>query len=410
LKIRILHQFFHPDLSSTSQVLSQVAFHLAERGDQVSVICSRNRYDRIRHVPLPMRETVRGVEIHRCWGPSLDRHSLVGRGMNVAAYAVLAAARALLSKKADVVLFMTDPPFFPLLGAALKFLRGEKIVYILMDLYPEVAFRAGALREGSAAGRALRRLARGALRAADAVVVLGEDMREAVLRAGADARRVAIIPNWADPEAIRPVFHGENPFRKGLGLDGKFVVAYSGNFGVSHDFSDLLAIAAEWSSDPDIRFLLIGGGARREEVENAAKGLSNVLLLPYQEGSMLSETLSAGDVHFVSLRPGFEGLVVPSKAYGIMAAGRPILYQGSPRGEIARMVAREEIGAVVLPGDRERLREAILQFKSNPARRAQAGEAARKALLERYSAKTGLSRYRETIHAAAGIRGASTES
>jgi glycosyltransferase involved in cell wall biosynthesis len=330
--------------------------------------------------------------------------------MNVAAYAVLAAARALLSKKADVVLFMTDPPFFPLLGAALKFLRGEKIVYILMDLYPEVAFRAGALREGSAAGRALRRLARGALRAADAVVVLGEDMREAALRAGAEAGRVVIIPNWADPEAIRPVSHGENPFRKGLGLDGKFVVAYSGNFGVSHDFSDLLAIAAEWPGDPDIRFLLIGGGARREEVENTAKGLSNVLLLPYQDGSRLSETLSAGDVHFVSLRPGFEGLVVPSKAYGIMAAGRPILYQGDPQGEIARMVAREGIGAVVLPGDREGLREAILAFKSDPSRRAQTGEAARKALIERYSAKTGLSRYRETIHAAAGIRGASTES
>ena len=100
-----------------------------------------------------MRETVRGVEIHRSWGPSLDRHSLVGRGMNVAVYAALAAARALLSKKADVVLFMTDPPFFPLLGAALGILRGEKIVYILMDLYPEVAFRAGSLREGSAAGR-----------------------------------------------------------------------------------------------------------------------------------------------------------------------------------------------------------------------------------------------------------------
>jgi glycosyltransferase involved in cell wall biosynthesis len=110
-------------------------------------------------------------------------------------------------------------------------------------------------------------------------------------------------------------------------------------------------------------------------------------------------------VHFVSLRPGFEGLVVPSKAYGIMAAGRPILYQGSPHGEIARMVAREGIGAVVGPGDREGLRDAILAFRSDPSRRAREGDAARRALLERYSAMAGLSRHRETIHTAAGIHG-----
>jgi glycosyltransferase involved in cell wall biosynthesis len=136
---------------------------------------------------------------------------------------------------------------------------------------------------------------------------------------------------------------------------------------VSHFFEDILAVAGELEPCRDVQFVFVGGGMRFMEVERFVKekNLSNVLLVPYRDRSVLAQSLSVGDVHYVSLRPGFEGLVVPSKAYGIMAAGRPMIYQGSANGEIARMVAREGIGHVVPPGDREGLRNAILELCRN---------------------------------------------
>jgi glycosyltransferase involved in cell wall biosynthesis len=319
----------------------------------------------------------------------------------MASYCVLAGVRLLVAPRADAVVFLTNPPLFACLGLLLKRLRGERFVYVVMDVYPDVAVRAGVLRVGSVATRLLRRVARAAMAGADSVVVLGDDMREAAVRGGADPGKVSVIRNWADPAAIVPVAHEGNRLRKAWGLDGKFVVAYSGNFGVSHSFEELLAAAEALAEDDGIRFLLIGGGVRFRDVERAvaARNLGNVVMMPYRDESELSGSLSAGDVHYISLRPGFEGLVVPSKAYGAMAAGRPIIYQGNAAGEIAAMVAREGIGVVVPPGDGNALRAAILAMRRDAATRERMGAAARKALEEKYSADAGFALYRRVLGA-----------
>jgi glycosyltransferase involved in cell wall biosynthesis len=238
-----------------------------------------------------------------------------------------------------------------------------------------------------------------ALKSADAVVVLGEDMKEIAIGQGASPDHVHVIRNWADPDRIFPVPPEKNRLRREWGLEGKFVVAYSGNFGVSHDFDDLLSVAEELASDDRFRFLFIGQGIRRPQAERfvSSRKLRNVILRPYQEASILPESLSAGDVHFISLREGFEGLVVPSKAYGVMAAGRPVIYQGSESGEIARMVSKERIGFVVSPGDRERLKRRILEMRADAGLRKRMGETARRALVERYSASIGLDLYRKLL-------------
>ncbi len=399
MKVLFIHQYFHPDVSSVSQVISQVAFHVAASGCDVSVLCSRNRYDRGESGRLPAREMVGGVAVRRCWGPSLGRTSMGARLVDMASFCVLAAFRALSSPRADTVVLLTNPPLFSVLGSLLKSLRGERFVYVIMDLYPEVAVKAGVMRAGSAMERLARRLSANCLADADRVVVLGDDMKEAVVRAGAPAEKVVVIRNWADPDAVRPVDPGRNALRKSWGMEGKFVVAYSGNFGVSHLFDEIVQAAADLRDHDDIRFLFIGGGVRRKDVEAAAAGkrLANVTFLPYQKASDLSESLSAGDVHYVSLRPGFEGLVVPSKAYGIMAAGRPIVYQGAPQGEVARMVEREGLGIVLPPGDSAGLRDAILRLRDDRRERLRMGAAAREALEARYAAPQGLSLYRRVI-------------
>jgi glycosyltransferase involved in cell wall biosynthesis len=394
-----VHQYFHPDLSAVSQVISQVAFSVASGGDKISVLCSQNRYDAGAGNSLPVKEQIDGVEIRRCWGPNFGKRSLLGRVLDMSSFCLITSGKLLFAPRVDTVLFLTNPPFFSILGTWLQRIRKERFVYVLMDIYPDIAIQGGVLREKGWPARILRRLARFPLEKADAVVVLGEDMKEMAIRQGAPADRVVIIRNWADPGKIFPVPPEKNGLRAKWGLEGKFVVEYSGNFGVSHDFEDLLSVAEELAPDDGIRFLVIGDGVRRPEIEKivAERKLHNVRLLPYQDVSSLSESLSAGDVHYVSLRKGFKGLVVPSKAYGAMAAGRPIVYQGAETGEIARMVKKEGIGFVVPPGDRKELRDRILELCGNPELRKRLGETARRALEERYSAAIGLALYRKVL-------------
>jgi glycosyltransferase involved in cell wall biosynthesis len=297
--------------------------------------------------------------------------------------------------------FLTNPPLFSVFGTLVKKIRGGRFVYILMDIYPEILIRAGTLREGSVVARILRWIARASLSGADTVVVLGEDMKKVAIRSGASPEKIIIIRNWADPGILHPVTHRENRFRREWGLDGKFVVEYSGNLGVSHSFDDLLSVAEELSGHDEIRFLFVGGGVRFKEVGKtvASKGLGNVVIRPYQDAADLSHSLSAGDVHYVSLRNGFEGLVVPSKAYGIMAAGRPMIYQGNEEGEIAQMIVRERIGFVVPEGDRAGLRDGILRLYRDREMAARMGMFARRALEEKYSASIGLAEYRKVLAA-----------
>jgi glycosyltransferase involved in cell wall biosynthesis len=305
----------------------------------------------------------------------------------------------LFAPKADTVVLLTNPPLFSLLGVLAKRIRKERFVYILMDVYPDVAVQAGMLRKGSVSERLFRGISRFSLREADRVVVLGDDMRAVAIREGAAPQKVVIIRNWATPDRIYPVPPEVNPLRREWGLDGKFVVEYSGNLGVSHSFEDILAVAGELESLQEVRFVIVGGGKRYKEVERFVRerNLTNVLLKPYCEESALARSLSVGDVHYVSLRPGFEGLVVPSKAYGIMAAGRPMIYQGSAGGEIARMVEQEGIGYVIRPGDRNGLKDAILGLYRDEETRDRMGRKARAVLEEKYSPAAGLGLYRMVL-------------
>jgi glycosyltransferase involved in cell wall biosynthesis len=319
--------------------------------------------------------------------------------LDMVSFCLLSLFRLLAGSRVDTTVFLTNPPLFSVIGPLIRKIRGGRFVYILMDVYPDVMVRAGMLKDGALMTKVLRWIARFPLVGADKVIVLGEDMRKVAIRSGASPEKIVTIRNWADPEAVYPVAHEENRLRREWGLDGKFVVEYSGNLGVSHFFDDLLAVAEALSDHDDIRFLVIGGGVRLKEVEKAmvSRGLANVLIRPYQDASDLAHSLSAADVHYVSLQNGFEGLVVPSKAYGIMAAGRPIIYQGAEDGEIARMVTEEGIGYVIPPGECKRLRDSILSLYRDKEDRIRIGTAARRVLEDKYSAAMGLAAYQKVL-------------
>lgn len=259
--------------------------------------------------------------------------------------------------RVDAVVSMTDPPL-QMAAVTLASCRARKKVHWAQDVYPELAEELGVIPRGGLLARVLRAVSTWALRRQDEVVAVGRCMRERLVRRGLDAGKIEVIPNWssvgaASAEDVRSV-------RERLGWNGKFIALYSGNIGLAHDFETLVG-AAKLLEGAGVQMVFAGEGPRLEEVRRATDGLAHVAFLPPQAKEDLSAFLAAADVHLVSVRAGLEGLVVPSKAYGIFAAGRPILYVGGSDSEVARLIAESGGGMVIPHGDASGLAEAIKQ-------------------------------------------------
>jgi glycosyltransferase involved in cell wall biosynthesis len=284
------------------------------------------------------------------------------------AYMVSAGFTSLFSPSVDMNFFLTQPPLFGLWGWMLKIFRGQPYICLLMDIYPDVAVQDGVLKKDSFWVRAFTFLTRITWQHAHKVIVIGRCMQERVISAGISPQKVHFIPNWINEQIVFPVEPNQNRLRHELGLDDAFVIVYSGNMGTAHEFQALLTAAELLLSEKHIHFVLIGDGCRRASLElyKQHKRLDNLTFLPYQPLEKLAESFSLGDLILVTLRDGFEGLVVPSKAYGAQGAGRPLLYVGHHKGEIARMITEEKIGAVISPQDGSKLAQTILCYFRQP--------------------------------------------
>jgi glycosyltransferase involved in cell wall biosynthesis len=403
-RIIFINRYFYPDHSATSQLLSDLAFHLAAVGHRVSVLASRQLYDDP-SAELREAETVSGVSVRRLSATRFGRAALLGRGFDYASF-YLSVWKELLAtaKPGDIVVAKTDPPLLclPVAGAAWR--RGFHLVNWLQDLYPEVAMRLGVPLVAGPFGHGLLRLRDAALRRSAANVVVGEPMGAVVRSRGVAAERVHFIPNWSDDEHIRPVAAIDNRLRREWGLENRFVVGYSGNLGRSHEYVTLLDAAIRLRDEPRIVFLFIGGGSQLGSLRHRVGKLgleASFCFLPYQDRAQLSFSLGAADVHWLSLRPELEGLIVPSKFYGIAAAGRPIIAVTAPEGEIASLVRRHGCGIVVKPGDGAVLAEALRQLSLHPDATAEMGSRARGLLDKAFTRRQALERWERLIEAIA---------
>ena len=417
MRVIFINRFFHPDLSATSQILSDLAFGLAGRGRSVHVITSRLRYEAAhesarepRHEAasaagpdLAPRETVGGVVVHRVWTTRLGRARLLGRAADYLTFYPCAAwCLWRLARAGDVVVAKTDPPLVSVVAALACRLHGAHLINWLQDLFPEVARASGIGRRRRLAYAFLSWARTASLRAAAVNVVIGRGMAARVEALGVPREGIRIIPNWVDPAAIWPIAHADNPFRREAGLGDAFVVAYSGNLGRVHDIATLLDAMtiladprASQAGDPRVRWLFIGGGALMPALraETLRRGLADVAFMPYQPAGALARSLSAADAHVASLRPEFEGLVVPSKVAAAAAAGRPILFVGDPDGEIGRLIARYGCGHAIASGDGEGLARAIAALARDPALRDGMGARARRAFEAEFDRATALARW-----------------
>ncbi|MCF8475953.1 MAG: glycosyltransferase family 4 protein [Pseudolabrys sp.] len=396
-RIIFLNRFFYPDHSATSQILSDLAFHLAGAGHDIQVVTSRQRYDDPA-ADLPVRETVKGVTVHRVPTTRFGRAALIGRGLDYLSYH-RASWRALgrLAGAGDILVAKTDPPLLSVLAMHAAARSGARLVNWLQDLYPEVAVELGLPLTKGPIAAALAHQRNRSLQAATANVVLGHTMAARVRALPVAAEKVHIIPNWSSDEDIVPIAAADNPLRREWGLAEKFVVGYSGNLGRAHDFETVLAAAERLRGHAHIVFVFIGGGRQFDEVARQVRERrlgQTVRFFPYQDHARLKYSLSVPDVHWLSLRPAFEGLMFPSKFYGIAAAGRPIVALADTGGEIAGLVARHGCGIAIDPADAGRLTQTLLALANDMPRCADMGLRARRMLEANFTQSRAFAQWR----------------
>lgn len=393
-----VNRFFYPDHSATSQILSDLVFHLAP-GTRISVITSRGLYDDPK-AELPPFEIKGDVAIHRVYRPRFGRDSLAGRAIDyLAMYQSFAAAAWRLSKPGDFLIAKTDPPLLSVALAPVAHAKKLALINWLQDLYPELALGLG-MRALEPVAPLMIAARNASLKAAHCNVVLGERMQDRLEANGISAGRIQIIPNWCDDELIAPQSTKDNPLRSAWGLDDKFVIGYSGNLGRAHEYATLLDAAELLRDERDIVFLFIGGGyltqSLQKEVER--RRLAEMFQFrPYQTASELGTSLAIPDVHWISLLPAMEGLIVPSKFYGIAAAGRPIIAVTDPAGDIAKLVRDNQCGAVVSPGDGQALARTIREFRADRLCLDQMGRNARALLDRSLRKKTALEHWQQLL-------------
>ena len=399
MNLCFFNRSYWPDQAATGQLLTELAEDLVSRyGCGVSVVAGRALHgsrDARGSLQLVKTEMQAGVRILRANGTAFDRRRFSGRAANYLTYFASAMAATASVGPQDVVISLTDPPILGL--AALRAARrtGARFVFLCEDIFPEVA----SLLEdfhNPAVNRMLDRINRYLLREADAVVALGDRMkRRLVEEKGADPSRVHVIHNWADCQAITPG-PKNNAFARANGLDDRFVVMHSGNVGLSQNLDLLIEAAARLQSRDRLVIAVVGDGARRQTLQDRAvhRGLANLRFFPYQPKELLHESFAAADVFLVSLKPGLEGYIVPSKLYGILASGRPFIAAVDPSCEAATIAKEHQCGVVAAPGDVDALVGAIASLYDDPAAARTMGENARRAA-ERYDRRNAVQSYHE---------------
>lgn len=396
-RLLVFNQYYWPGFEATAHLLSELCEALADEF-RITVVTGALHYLEA----LPGRTEHAGVEIVRVRSTSHDRTQLWRRAENYATYLGDSLLQGLREDRPDVVICMTDPPVVAdvALVAARRF--RVPLVVISQDVFPEVAVELGRLRNPVLVSL-LRRAIGLYLRRADRVVAIGETMRGRLVAKGADPDRIRVIPNWVDTAKLEPAPY-DNEWARETGLAGRFVVMHSGNVGHAQDLDALVRSATFLRDLDDLAVAVIGGGARRAALQELAGVLEAdaVRFLPYQPRGTLSLSLSAAHVHVVGLARGLSGYVVPSRLYGILAAGRPVVAAADEESETAQLVRAVGCGLVVPPGRPELLAAAIRDLHDGRHDLDAMGRRGREYVKAEADRSVAVGRYRELLRELVG--------
>ncbi len=352
---------------------------LASRGHEVHVICSKGGYATAASTAPPP------ATIHRVRGLPFARGK-VGRLLSYLSFYPFALLRALTMPRVDVVVSLTTPPLISLVGTVVKSVRGSRHFIWEQDIYPDVALNLGYIKPGGLVDWVVSRLADGSRKHADGILSLGRCMTLRLVHRGIPASHMYLTENWSNSQEIHPLPRPGDP--------NELVLLYSGNLGLAHDVRTFALAALDLKMDPRFRFIFVGGGSRRKELQQYVEvyGITSVEERSYVSRDRLSEGLSIGDIGLVLQYDNCSGLVVPSKVYGIMASGRPILFVGPADATPALHIREHGCGWQIDNGDHVGLARLLQYLADHKDEVRAAGVRARNALLQHYDLPTGTAR------------------
>lgn len=413
MRILLVSPYYAPDLAPDASLFEMLLTDLVRQGHEVSVICAVPHYPTGRvsekfRGRLIQRGFQDGVDVTRVWMPSLNRARYIQRILAILCYQFLAALQ-MLWRGFDVMITI-NPAFesaLPLFVAGT--LRRKPVIYAAWDIYPDVGIRLGVFRHRLVIN-VVSAIENYCYRHCAFVHILSEGHKKLLSDRGVPEAKLALIPLWVDSDFIRPIPR-LNQFSAEHDLDHSFVILYAGNFGKTHGVDNLLETARLVSSEPQIRFVLVGAGEAHSNLQRAfeSAGLTNASFLNFQPRESLPMLMASADVSLVMLKPGFGSDSVPSKAYPIMASGRPILASVDRECETANLLDRSGCGLRVDPGNPNEIADAILTLFHDKDLCRQLGAAGRSYALQHHSRTVAAAEYHRLLSFLSGADHPATE-
>jgi glycosyltransferase involved in cell wall biosynthesis len=400
----VFSQTFVPDPASVGQHMADVAIEMARRGHSVRVYASARGYDDPT-ARYPKRENLHGVDIRRIPFASFGKKSILIRALGTFSFMSQVAWHGLFAP-ADAIFFSTSPPLIGVIACTIGMLRRKPVAYWAMDLNPDQLIAMGKIKPGGFTSRFLELANRWILRRSALVVALDRFMAERLRRRADLGDRLLVMPPWPHEEHLEPIAPADNPFIARHGLAGKLVIMYSGNHSPANPLNTLLEAIECVRREENLRFLFVGGGIGKKGVEEFVRerNLSDVLCLPYQPLADLKYSLTAADVHVVSLGHPMVGIVHPCKIYGAMAAGKPILFLGPAPSHIADLLHKHHIGWQVNHGDVAGMVKTIREIRAaDPAILAAMGRKAQEVVRAELSQEALCAKFCQGLETALGL-------
>ena len=412
-KILIISEPFYPQVAAIGQLLTDLSEDLVKAGFQVKVITGNPNNIFNKSIRIPRKENYKGIKIIRLRNTTFSKYRMTGRVLNYLSFHFLVYLNVLFCERPDLVFVLSTPPFISFSGLMLKVFKRSKVIYNVQDLFPDLAVELGKLRNKQFI-EFLKKLSKLIVKKVDRVVVVGKYMERKIrkdLLRGTKAEvnvcvstsandHIITIHNWADGDKIKVLEDKEaenNYLKKKWELEGKFVVLYSGNIGYLHEFDTVIAAAESLAKEgtKEIIFVFIGDGIKKNYIEEKVreKGLDNILFFPYQPREMLTYSLGLADVSLVTLEKGFEGMVVPSKIYGILSSGRPVIAVVGEESEIVEIIREGKCGKIVKIGDYQILVDSIIDYYEDRKRCREDGLNGRRYFEKNFDRKIATRKY-----------------
>lgn len=396
--IVIFSQLYYPDMTTTAIIMSELAKDLASYGMKVKVICAQPTY--LIKKRSPKTEVCNRVCIRRVWTFVFNKNRIIGRILNAKSCFLSMFFKMFFTKKGDLLVFNTNPALLPFLGVISNKLRGQKYVILIHDLWPELPAHTGMIRKGGLVYRFIDFINKLSIKYASCIIVLSGKMKELVLKKESGKKNdIHVIHNWADARRLFPVPRANNKLIEELGLRDKKIVMYSGNLGRYQPLEVMIEAANELKDREDIKFIFAGDGGKKRKLQDMAvsMGLKNVIFIPFQTLDRLAESLSMADVSLIGIYPNNEGVIMPSKLYGLLAVGKPIICISDPTSEVIDILKKSGAGLHSDISDPKELAKNIAELIDNPVKAIKMGLNGRKYFLEHFERKILTKQWKEVL-------------